>query len=237
MKKILSVLLAMLLLVGCVGCHNQPVKREFTAEEKEVEQAVVAFFECMGQEYETFDDFLNEMENHADLNGTIMQNIQVQYLFISNPIPIEEGVRVRLNQEARDSMMTKMIHLMYGKAFAYDVQDISINGDEATATVQMSTVSPDVIMQKLNADSMMSVMEPWLLENYPQCGSFEEFNALAQNFSAEEKQESFDKFTTDCMDDIMHLMATAVEENAGVNRTTGTNQFTLKKIDGKWIVQ
>lgn len=113
MKKFLSVLLAMLLLVVCVGCNNHPAGKQLTTEELEVKQTVVAFYGSLDKKYETFDDLFNELNKYLVPNGQTSQEWELTILSTELiPARFEQMTSLKIGEEKMNSLISRCRNAM-----------------------------------------------------------------------------------------------------------------------------
>lgn len=127
----------------------------------------------------------------------------------------------------------------YVKSISYEIQDISVTGEEATVSVKLGTVSATAEQQYL-VPAMLEVMRKFQQEVYPQYASFEELNAATKDPSSAESQKMMKKFMEGgWFDKLLDSYLSAYEKAAATPSSIEYKIKTLKlkKTDGKWLIQ
>ncbi len=140
----LAILLAMLLVIGCVGCS----KTEEVNEEDAVKEVVTAFYDYSSEGIEDFEEYFEGMEKFLDPDGD---------LFEKNETTLEE-YDDQLNQLVDFGFTKKeaekyFLHVMNAmvKTTSYEIEEITITDDKAKVKLSVTAVDQDDMNTAMNS--------------------------------------------------------------------------------------
>ena len=242
MKKLLSLLLAMLLVVGCAGCSNSEEKNTESSgesttdsadETEAVEKAVTAYLDYRAEGVENFEEFCEDAEKFMDPDGKVME--EMEKALDEFDTSIEAAQNNGMSKKDAEKLMTHVQDVM-AKSSSYKIQEITVDDDSAKVEIEQ-TIADQSILSEAFDEEFQALLKKTTEEKHTNGQTFANIDEFMTAFNATDRQlqlqiiqECYDAY----LEDILDAITEAAEDED--NHITEAKTITLVKIDGEWLV-